>query len=61
MLCNPGMKKAVFQADPNKGFIASFISPVSTRGTAQFTMFNALLMGSCTVCFLLIVRFLLAH
>ena len=60
MLGNPGMKKAIFQAEPNKGFIASFITPVSARET-QFTMFNALLMGCCTVCFLLVVRFLLAH
>jgi len=39
------MKKAIFQADPNKGFIASFITPVSTKAASPFTMFDAALMA----------------
>jgi hypothetical protein len=55
------VKKVIFQADPRKGFIASFITPVSTKPPHQFTMFNGVLMLSLTFGFLLIVRFLLAH
>ena len=55
------IKKAIFQADPNKGFIASFIAPVSAKVTSPFTMFDATLMTTLTVGFLLVVRFLLAR
>ena len=61
MLVNSGMKKAVFQADPNKGFIASFITPVSEKPAHQFTLFNGMVMASLTFCFLFVVRFLIAR
>jgi hypothetical protein len=55
------VKKVVFQADPGKGFIASFITPVSTKPPHQFTMLNGVLMLSVTFGFFLVVRLLLAH
>jgi len=55
------MKKVIFQAEPNKGFIASFITPVSAKAAAQFTMVDGLLMSSMTVGIMLVMRFLLAH
>jgi hypothetical protein len=58
---NRGMKKVFFQPDPKKGFIASFIRPVSAKAVAPFTMFDGILMSSMTVGVMLVMRFLLAH
>jgi hypothetical protein len=55
------VKKLLFQADPNKGFIASFITPVSKKPEHQFTLFNGMVMASLTFCFLFVVRVLIAR
>jgi hypothetical protein len=61
MLHRIGMKKFGFQADPSKGFIASFITPVSAKPPHQFTLVNAMVMGSLTFGFFWVVRLFLAH
>ncbi len=55
------MKKAVFRAEPGRGFIRSTLAPVNDRKTSRFGLVDVLMLLALILTGLAIARILVAR
>ena len=55
------MRKAIFSADPKKGFIASTLAPVKDKHEARFGLVDLVLFLGLVIGGIAMMRYFIAH